>query len=352
MQDERAVLELVEELRRRGAEEDEVLGPAPAPIARLSTDLFAGVSLEAYYQFYWNRTQVDPVGSYWATSDLAGRGSEGLFYGIVPALSPPFGPFPYIVGDPASQSFIPPYSGIPGFPDFGGCVDCTAEQLFAAGAGIPRTGDAKPPNQGQFGLALRYLWDLEPYLTTELGLYYIRYHAKTPTLGFDGLVFPAGVVGPDALFAPSQFFRDYAERVNVFGFSFSTEIFDANVSGEISYRPDEVLGINAREQAIIEWGSTASPFGRPTRSGGFVTEKKIQAQLSMIQTFGPSTRWGIGPLVETIGADNISLTTEFALVNYPNLPNECHSNSLDYRFAVRDGGVQDFQVFALTRLPL
>ena len=124
----------------------------------------------------------------------------------------------------------------------------------------------------------------------------------------------------------------------MFGFSFSTEIFDANVSGEISYRPDEVLGINAREQAIIEWGSTASPFGRPTRSGGFVTEKKIQAQLSMIQTFGPSTRWGIGPLVETIGADNISLTTEFALVNYPDIPDQCSAGSPEFNRAVLAGG--------------
>jgi hypothetical protein len=140
------------------------------------------------------------------------------------------------------------------------------------------------------------------------------------------------------VFVPGDFFRDYAEKVNLIGFSFATEILNANVSGEISYRPDDPIPIDANDQSIIQWGSTASPFGRPTRTGGFVTEEKIQAQLSTIQTFGPSTRWGIGHFVELIAADTITLTTEFALVNYPNLPHECHSPSFDFVNAVFAGG--------------
>ena len=52
-------------------------------------------------------------------------------------------------------------------------------------AGVPRIRDDEPRSQGQWGAALRYF--LEP-VQSELAVYYMRYHAKTPAVGFAGRV--------------------------------------------------------------------------------------------------------------------------------------------------------------------
>jgi hypothetical protein len=292
----------VAKIRLPGSELKEAL--VPAPMIRLAGDIFStswgSLGVEAYYQFHWNRTNVDPVGSYWGTRDTTGRGAEGLFFGGSPfALGP--------VGDPGSDSVIPAFGPYPGcgegalpFPS------CSAQALFAAVAGIPRFGDDEPSNQGQGGVALRFYAD--PILT-EFGLYYIRYHSKTPVVGMNGTL-----VGP-ATFFPSDYFRQYADNVDLIGFSFATNVLMATVAGEVSYRFNDpvVLDPNAAGAAA------SAPFGQSFRVNGFQREEKIQANLSLIQTLGPSTRWGIGPLVSFLRADDISLTSEVAVVEYPSL---------------------------------
>jgi hypothetical protein len=52
----------VTRLRVPGSELKEAF--VPAPMAWVSLDLSASLGLEAYYQVYWNRTQIDPTGSY------------------------------------------------------------------------------------------------------------------------------------------------------------------------------------------------------------------------------------------------------------------------------------------------
>ena len=99
-------------LRVPGSELKEAF--VPAPMAWVSLDLSASLGLEAYYQVYWNRTQIDPTGSYFATSDLVGRAAEGLFF---PGRDPL--PNPSLPADPGGTGLSP-------------------EQLFQAQRGIPR----------------------------------------------------------------------------------------------------------------------------------------------------------------------------------------------------------------------
>jgi len=266
----------VAKLRIPGSELREAL--VPAPIIRVSGDIVEELGLEAYYQVYWNRTHVDPTGSYWATSDLVGRAAEGLFFG----------------NDPGG-------TGVP------------ADELIQRGRGIPRIADDKPSNQGQFGIATRYYWDR---ILTEFGAYYIRYHSKTPTVGNQ----------PALPLLPSAYFREYADKIDVVGASFATGILNATLAGEIVYRWDDQTPIVATGNAFAA-ASRASQEGTPlpARIRGYVREQRLQAAINLIQTFGPSTRLGVGPVVKFLGADSFSLVSEMALVNYPSLAPQCSS---------------------------
>ena len=51
----------------------------PAPMLRVSAEIFQNFSIEAYYQAYWNRVELDPTGSYFSFNDLTGRAAEGFF---------------------------------------------------------------------------------------------------------------------------------------------------------------------------------------------------------------------------------------------------------------------------------
>ncbi len=63
-------------LRAPGSELKEAF--LPAPMVRVSAEIFQNFSVEAFYQLYWNYTQLDPVGSYFSSNDMVGSGAEGL----------------------------------------------------------------------------------------------------------------------------------------------------------------------------------------------------------------------------------------------------------------------------------
>jgi hypothetical protein len=55
----------------------------PAPMVRVSAELFQNFSVEAFYQVYWNRFELDPAGSYYTdagfSQDVVGRGAEASY---------------------------------------------------------------------------------------------------------------------------------------------------------------------------------------------------------------------------------------------------------------------------------
>ena len=292
----------VAKLRTPGSELKEAL--VPAPIIRISSDIGGGLGIEGFYQFQWNRTNVDPTGSYFATNDLVGRASPGLFTG---------NPFSQTLNGNDQGSDANSIPGVCGAqaPPAMDLARCTAQQLFSAGAGVPKLSDQLPSEQGQGGVALRYFWDR---ILTEFGLYYLHFHSKTPAVGFQALAL-------DPFSNPlTGFFRQYAEDTNLVGASFATEILNSALSGEISYRPNDPTPLSASGLATLK--ANANPL-ETVYQDGFVEEERLQAQVNLISTLGPSTRWGVGPAIRWLRADSIAFITEIGVAYYPDLAPQC-----------------------------
>ncbi|MCO4756930.1 MAG: DUF1302 domain-containing protein [Oceanospirillaceae bacterium] len=181
------------------------------------------LSVEGYYQFEWDKTRLVAAGSYFSAADYFDEGGELL---VAP------GPL-----------------------------------LLTRGV------DTRADDDGQFGLAVRYL--AEELNNTEFGFYYMNYHDKLP-------VFDWSRAASDGTYALS-----YAEDVKLYGVSFGTVIGDTNVSGEYSYR-----------EGMLLLDSTALT---PLPIEGDVS----QVQLSAIHVFGPSALADDAVFVGEIGYNRV-----------------------------------------------
>ncbi|HHM9419872.1 TPA: DUF1302 domain-containing protein [Pseudomonas aeruginosa] len=239
-------------------------------------DLTDTLSFSAYYQYEWDKTRFDEAGSYFSTTDML---------------------------DEAGESIIVGYSN-PALPGI----------TVPAGLRLVRGSDNEPSDNGQFGIALRYL--AEELNDTEFGFYYINYHDKTPTvrntlfplgpqLGFVQIpgipsdpvvsnVLP-GLVGksptPANAVVVGEYSLDYVENINLYGASFGTVVGETNISGEVSYRVNNPISVT-REVA-----------------GTAVTEMTladtIQYQVSVVQLLGANTLMDNLSLSAEIGANQI-----------------------------------------------
>ena len=141
----------------------------PQGMAWLSLDITGNLSIEAFYQYEWENTVIDPPGTYFSTNDFAGLGGEHVFLAF--ASFPDTGETPFYVQPPRDYPFI----------------------------SVPRGTDLEPEDDGQYGIALRLY---APGLGgTEFGLYYMNIHSRLPTInGISGT--PAGA---------AQAVSDYAD---------------------------------------------------------------------------------------------------------------------------------------------
>jgi len=48
----------------------------------VASGLGHGVNVEVYYQFYWNKTRLPPVGTYFSVADILGKGRQPLFIDV------------------------------------------------------------------------------------------------------------------------------------------------------------------------------------------------------------------------------------------------------------------------------
>jgi len=244
--------------RRPGAEIKE--GLIPVNMLYVSQSLSDRLSMEAFYQLEWDQTIADNCGTFFSGMDVVQDGCTDF--------------------DVSTNA-----------------IAGTGLDQIAAGAGlgytvtdegirVPRGGDRDARDSGQFGLALRWLGD-----TTEYGLYFMNYHSRTPALstrnpglatygavgGFDPATGTgSGIVGATAaqllpllqsgaisqaefagllqaqgagvLLGNGQYFLEYPEDIRLYGASFSTTLPTGTAwSGEISYRPNAPVQINATD---------------------------------------------------------------------------------------------------------
>lgn len=301
-------------LRVPGSELKEAF--VPQGMVYLNISPTENFSVEAYYQYEWEKVKVDPTGTYFASNDLPGKGGDKAMLG--------FGAWSDLGTDwsPLGGSFDPDFQFVP------------------RGEGVPADdGD-------QYGIAFRYFAD-QIMGGMEFGLFYLRYHSRLPVvsgmtgtqagfgnaaavatasqaaalglasgLSFDAAVATATVQGLgaaaalggdvseqrvrdratiaantflslgstgvaglanafaiDELAQTSRYFTEYPEDLDMFGVSWSGYLFNTGIAwqGEVSYRPDSPLQVDDVELLFAALGpldnltyNPANPYVCPT----------------------------------------------------------------------------------------
>ena len=174
----------VSKLRLPGSELREAL--LPVGLASISVAPTDTLSVEGFYQLDWEETEIDPVGSYFSSTDYAGPGArKAVISTVMEGLLP---------DDPLQRDrgfgFGPLTQAINA--DLGGYQVTTSQGTFPAPlplqpqfdpdfASVLRGADRTPDDSGQWGLAMRYL--AEDLNDTEFGFYFMNYHSRLPTVG-------------------------------------------------------------------------------------------------------------------------------------------------------------------------
>lgn len=272
----------VTKLRVAGSELKE--GLVPAPMVRLSGVVTGELTFDGYYQFMWNKTEIDPVGTFYAISDLVSRGAEGQFIGQDP------GTTSTTAGQLTREEILD--AGLSGI-------------LAGSYGGIPRYRDEDANDQGQWGASMRYY---ASGMATEFGVYYMRFHDKIPTLSYQGNSFDPYDAG---------YYTEYLEDIDLLGVSFSSVLGGIAVSGEMSYRDNQPVPITT---AFVDAALTGDGWITRTSKGtrGAVREKVWMGIINGLYVAGPGTPV-LGPLNNMLGSDDIVIIAEVGWMKYSDL---------------------------------
>jgi hypothetical protein len=303
----------------------------PAPMLYFNTGLSSLVNLEGYYQFRWNGFQFDPVGTFFSGADVVGKGQRPAFAPSSFGLCGPLAVF--TCGDGARAPILPGANVVP-----------------------IEMADRKPPDSGQWGLAMR----LKPKsVDAEFTLYYSRYHDKLPFTSFVADAKNSSLVTPTSQgnLLGLSYFNEYGKDKDLFGLSISTKAGPVAVGAELSYRPRDSVAIDptvpipaglasafafpftglaagskAMGYSVMDGvscllgtgdavtagpGKTHDPGTCRTYARGFVEEKKFQAHLTgfyFIEVNSP-----MGSFMKAMGASEGYVLAEVAATHYPRL---------------------------------
>ncbi|ARU87764.1 DUF1302 domain-containing protein [Pseudomonas sp. M30-35] len=246
-------------LRAPGSEVKEALMPTFMTYA--SFQLNERLTLEGYYQpgWAWEKTKLDPCGTYFSSADIFGSGCDYLAVGTFDN--------PSMAGAPSV--------------------------LF-----VPRTSDIDADSAAQFGAALR--WFAQELNDTEFGLYYLRYSDQLPRFAatvssrFGALPIPS----------TATYYAEYLEDRELYGMSFNTTILGEGIFsgqslfGELSYRPNAPINLS---NGTVLGAALLNPAGLPVgaRVENLREKEMYQASLGTI-------RVGRGVL----GSDSTTLIAE------------------------------------------
>lgn len=241
----------------------------PAPIVSVASGLGHGVNVEAYYQFYWNKNRLPPVGSYFSVADILGKGRQPLFIDV----------------DDTS----------PGFFNFGG-LDPAADPTQAFTFPLTIVGDKRPKNSGQYGIALHY----KPQgISLDVGLYFMNYHDKMPVL--------------NALADGASIQWEYLEDRKMFGVSANFPVGNWAVGWELSYRPKDAIALT------VCYGPGGPLDGISNAVVGidcpmWKDEKKYQMHLTGLLSLTPGDH---GWFLDLVNADTGTFLGEAVWIHYP-----------------------------------
>ena len=367
----------VSKLRVPGAELREAL--VAVPLVSTVLEFPVGLSMEGFYQLDWDKTEIDPVGSYFSVTDYVGPGATRA---VVPITGSDvtdtgfgFGPLTQVID-----------ADLLGFrtrrPD-GSMVAAPQPRQLAFDPGflnVLRGPDRNPADSGQWGVAFRYL--AEQLNETEFGFYFVNYHSRLPTVSAitgtrtgvqaglaaaqavgspasrtteavkqsvtaavqAGQIAPAdapkaisdrvagiaGALGVDRYGKTASYFIEYPEDIQLIGLSFNTDLGTTGwaLQGEYSFRKDQPL--QRAERALFEEGlgpflrlvrterpDYVPPAGVPAYLGAY-QPTRVQGYIkrNVSQIQATATRV-FGP---TLGADSLIFLTEVAAMHVHDMP--------------------------------
>jgi len=274
-------------LRTPGAELKEALTPMPMVYGSAT---LGDTSFEAFWQWDWEKTEIDPSGSFFSGLDIAGQGAN-----------------PALFTAPDDLATSP--------------VQLSVEE------------DTVDEDSLEFGAAIRHYAE-NVNSGTEFGLYYTHYTSRLPFLGYgsggvSATTACAAVTGGGACASATDVNNAigfgasfntvewvFPDSINTVGASASTTIGDHAFAIEASFTPDMPLQTESNEQLAQQLdaggyadlvagvaGYTSSSLDAigATESTSAVTESDtIQGQFNTISTFTASNQF-----VDTIGADSL-----------------------------------------------
>ncbi|MDO9616702.1 MAG: DUF1302 domain-containing protein [Pseudomonas sp.] len=298
--------------RLPGAEVKEVLVPVEA--LSFSVGLTDNISMDAFYQFNWKESAIDPVGTYFSETDLFGEGGNTAYNNFAgTALAPAITGYNAIAAgrgnaNPAVAAALLNAATAAGVYQ-GGVNKSFGSILKVADV----TDDINAKNDGQYGLSFKYI--AESLNSTEFGAYLVNYHAKEPTIyadlnGYDGVNIgtltgnlcgiatggldpncanpnsatfqsflpTAGGLATVDLLGATQAKREYAEDIRMYGFSFNTTLNETSVFGELAYRPNLPVGIAATNDLLgdlVRQGASLANNTAGNKGSGLIAGQQI-----------------------------------------------------------------------------
>ncbi|OGI45596.1 MAG: hypothetical protein A2637_02925 [Candidatus Muproteobacteria bacterium RIFCSPHIGHO2_01_FULL_65_16] len=268
----------VAKLRTPGAELKE--GLIPTTMLWASQELGDHTSVEALVLTNFNKTRTDPRGTFFSTNDFGTDDGDKAYVGFGRRKDQHFSLANYL-------------------------TDTTAQ------AWIPRADDRMPSDHGQHGLSLRQF--VPDWNNTEFGLYYLKYHSRTPiATGIRGSASTSLGTGT------ARYFIEYPEDIHLYGLSFnSTGPGGSALQGEYSYRPNQPMQLATIELLLAGLGAANNITGDATAANAVPVGTEIsgyrrvhmhQLQLTATKVFS-----------QVLGAEQLALTGE-AGYTYLSLP--------------------------------
>ncbi|MFZ6045426.1 DUF1302 domain-containing protein [Pseudomonas sp. CR3202] len=320
-----------------GSEVKEVLVPIEA--ISFNAGLTENLSMDAFYQWNWKETRIDPVGTFYGGTDLFADGGNTA-YTRIGALA-----------NPAFQALYPQLAAAH-FAGLQGTDYLDANGVLKV-ASVGR--DINARDDGQFGVAFRYM--AESLNSTEFGFYFVNYHAKEPSItaqldpsyagvnlnqlaslgGFGsygqlvsaarggnaaaartlGLVNGATVVDLTNQLTAR---REYPEDIRMLGLSFNSTLGEATLFGELAYRPNLPIGVASTndllgdlivQAPLVNSGGSADIAGQPIALGtgssvhNYERVEAFNTSIGAIYNFGPTLIFDSLTGIAELAADHL-----------------------------------------------